>query len=161
VERETFRLYLDTEFNSHGGKLISLALTSTQGHEFYEVVEMVDTVHPWVAEHVIPVLGSNKPLPLAEFSARLAEFLGSLPALGGPIEVVADYPDDIRHFCEALVTGPGTTVDYPSTLHFTLVTLPDFSSAEESAVPHNALADARALMRYCTDPRYMPGWGMT
>lgn len=32
------RLYLDTEFNGFGGSLISAALVSTGGHEWYEVL---------------------------------------------------------------------------------------------------------------------------
>ena len=42
------------------------------------------------------------------------------------------------------MTGPGTMVPVPP-LTFRLVPLPGFSTAANSAVPHNALHDARSL----------------
>ena len=154
---DTQRLYLDTEFNEYQGELISMALVDPSGHEFYEVL---DCAHPksWVAEHVMPFLQKD-PVSRGDFQALLAYFLQRLPGYPPTIEIVADWPDDIRHFCDVCIPGPGTKIALPRTLHFTLVELPDFNSAAESKLPHNALADARALMRYCTDSAYMPGWG--
>jgi hypothetical protein len=43
-----------------------------------------------------------------------------------------------------LMTGPGQIVSIP-TLTLRLMRLPGFSTAANSAVPHNALHDARAL----------------
>jgi 3' exoribonuclease, RNase T-like len=157
---EPYRLYLDTEFNSYQGDLISMALVSEDGREFYEVVEFSGPVDPWVAEHVVPKLGIPF-VSVPAFQARLEQFLGNLTPGGRDVEIVADWPDDIKYFCAALLTGPGTKIDFGSVLKFALVELPDFSSADESKLPHNALADARALMRYCTDPTYMPGWRMS
>lgn len=50
------RLFIDGEWNSFGGDLISLALVAEDGREWYEVLDCVDP-HPWVAENVIPKLG--------------------------------------------------------------------------------------------------------
>jgi hypothetical protein len=47
-------------------------------------------------------------------------------------------------FCGLLSFAPGQIVPIPET-RFRLLTLANFSTAENSAVPHNALHDARAL----------------
>jgi hypothetical protein len=58
--------------------------------------------------------------------------------------ILADWPEDISQFCNLLMTGPGEMVPVPATT-FQLVPLGGFSTAANSAVPHNALHDARAL----------------
>jgi hypothetical protein len=157
---EPHRFYLDTEFNEFGGELISLAMVDGRGREFYEVLKGWGEPAPWVAANVVPRLNraeENWVSPL-DFQRRLSLFFGSLPVY--PIEIVADWPEDFTYLLNHFVTGPGMKIDnVPQTLHLTLVDLPDFSSDQESKVPHNALEDARALCRYCTDPNYLPGWG--
>jgi hypothetical protein len=61
--------------------------------------------------------------------------------------IVADWPEDIAQFCSLLMTGPGEMVPVPR-LTFELVPLGGFSTAANSAVPHNALHDARALKEH-------------
>jgi hypothetical protein len=61
--------------------------------------------------------------------------------------MVADWPEDIAQFCNLLITGPGEMVPVPP-LGFDLVPLGGFSTAANSAVPHNALHDARALKEH-------------
>ncbi len=58
--------------------------------------------------------------------------------------IVADWPEDIAHFCNLLVTSAGDMAPVGS-LRFEFVSSPGFSTAENSRVPHNALHDARAL----------------
>ena len=70
----------------------------------------------------------------------LAQYPEPLDAL----EIVADWPEDIAQFCMLLLKGPGTMVQVPQ-LIFRIVEMPGFSTAANSAVPHNALHDARAL----------------
>jgi hypothetical protein len=77
--------------------------------------------------------------------------LGRLESHVVPTEVVeaganlaADWPEDIAQFCNLLVTGPGEMIDLRY-LTFRVVPLSNFSTAENSKVPHNALHDARAL----------------
>jgi hypothetical protein len=60
------------------------------------------------------------------------------------MEIVADWPEDIMQMCSLLIVGPGVTVDVPPMM-FRLVMLPNWSTAANSKVPHNALHDARAL----------------
>jgi hypothetical protein len=59
-------------------------------------------------------------------------------------EILADWPTDIELFCGLLSFAPGLMVPVPE-LRFRLLQLGSFSPAENSAVPHNALHDARAL----------------
>ena len=140
------RYYLDTEFNGFGGALISLALVPEDGEEFYATLGQVEAPHPWVDQHVIPYLDH---VPVGLVSPRMSR-LSAATAVAAYLahdpapEIVADWPDDLAHFNQLLLVGPGRMVEVPH-LTFRLVTLPGFSTAENSAVPHNALHDARAL----------------
>lgn len=132
-------LYLDTEFNGHGGQLISLALVSDKGpHQWYGVLPLPDVVHPWVAEHVIPFL-NREPEPANEFRLRLRMFLERY----GDEGVVADWPDDFVHLMQAM-SGPSYEQSYMIPLDMRLVV----SGETRPEVPHNALSDAEALMRW-------------
>jgi hypothetical protein len=132
------RLFLDTEFNSTGGELISLALVGDDGSEFYEVIGIpdADDLHPWVAEHVIPLLG-KAPIGAKEFRRRLEAFLVERP---GAL-IVADWPDDIGYLCLAV----GGMMRRVGAMQCQI--LPDQVQAIKPEIPHNALSDARALMR--------------
>lgn len=132
------RLYIDTEFNGFNGQLISLALVAESGEEFYEVLECREPV-AWVAAHVMPIL-QKEPIARHEFQTRLQQFLIQFMGCGG-LMIIADWPDDIRYFCESLIVGPGVAISHPP-LSFVLdLTL----SSDSSQVPHNALHDARAI----------------
>ena len=140
------RYYLDTEFNGFGGALLSLALVPEDGDEFYLTLACDEDIHPWVGEHVLPYLDH---VPVGLISPRLSrdDAAGALAAYlahDPSPEIVADWPDDVAHFNQLLLVGPGRMVPVPA-LTFRLVALPGFSTAENSAVPHNALHDARAL----------------
>lgn len=133
------RLFLDTEFNGFGGKLISMALVPEKktDFEFYKEIEMKDQLHPWVRENVMPHL-ILPPVSYNEFQSSLANYLWTI----GDCTIIADWPDDIRYFCEALITGPGMMINLMHNLKFEL----DFGiDIIESLVPHNALHDARAI----------------
>lgn len=129
-------IYIDTEFNSFQGELISVALCAEDGQEFYEVLHCKDP-HVWVEKHVMPIL--NK-APLPTYSAlqdKLQVFLRQYKR----INIIADWPDDIRYFCELLITGPGENFNRPPT---TMEIRPDLCN-DNSKIPHNALEDARAI----------------
>lgn len=127
-------LYIDTEFNGFGGELISMALVSECGKEFYEVLPC-DAPVGWVAENVMPVLG-KEPTRMEWLQIHLQGWLRQFPA----IHIVADWPEDIQHFCQALITGPGMRLDTPP---LTMEIRRDLDAL--SAIPHNALADARGI----------------
>lgn len=129
------KVYIDTEFNGFQGELISMALVSEHGQEFYEVLECKDPT-PWVAEHVMPYL-EQEPVTKDVFQSRLMLFLHWFDE----ITIVADWPDDIKYFCESLITGPGASMNHPPITFVLDRTL----SSEDSKVPHNALHDARAI----------------
>ena len=140
------RYFLDTEFNGFGGALLSLALVPEDGEEFYATLACPDPPVAWVERNVVPFL-DHVPIGLVaprmsrlEAAAALSAYLLADPEP----ELVADWPEDITQFCSLLMTGPGTMVPVPP-LTFRLVALQHFSPAANSAVPHNALHDARAL----------------
>jgi hypothetical protein len=141
------RYFLDTEFNSFGGELISLALVPEFGdREYYAVLELPEDLHPWVVRNVLPYLHSVPPgmvteqLPRAVAARELAHFLAD----DEDSLIVADWPEDIANFCMLLVLGPGQIVSI-GRLRFEFLRTPGRSTAENSRVPHNALHDARAL----------------
>jgi hypothetical protein len=141
------RYFLDTEFNGFEGSLISLALVPEHGdQEFYVVLPLPEELHPWVARHVIPYLQSVPEemsygrISRLDAAAAIAEYLaGDTDPL-----IVADWPEDIAHFCSLIVTKAGDMAPIGS-LRFQFLSSPGFSTAANSRVPHNALHDARAL----------------
>lgn len=137
-------LYLDCEFNGHGGQLISLALVSDRachndvGGAFYGVLPLPDRIHPWVAENVIPVL-RREPETRAEFQMRLKVFLER--HAGAPI--IADWPYDFALLMDVMCSD-----DYERSW-FVPCTMRLIKSGEVTPdVPHNALSDAWALMNW-------------
>lgn len=129
------RLWLDTEFNSFCGELISIGLVSEDGKEFYEVLELPSKLHPWVANNVVPLLNKN-PISKTELQGKLRDFLKQFSS----VEVIADWPEDISHFMNIQVTPIGYRISTPPQ---TMILVTDLE--QESQTPHNALADARAL----------------
>jgi hypothetical protein len=143
------RYFLDTEFNGFGGALLSLALVPVDGSEFYVTLACEDPLLPWVQQNVVPFLDM---VPVGLVSDRLAReeaaaAISAYLAVDPSPEIVADWPEDIGHFCALLMTGPGEMVPVP-TLDLRLLPLPGFSTAANSQVPHNALHDARALKEH-------------
>jgi hypothetical protein len=129
------RLFLDTEFNGFMGPLMSMALVPEDDSvpKFYKELEMKDQLDPWVKEHVVPFM-DGKPVGRIEFQNSLARYLLNI----GECTIVADWPDDIRHFCESLIVGPGDSIVLAHKIHFEL----DTKLPYVSQVPHHALFDA-------------------
>lgn len=148
--RPGMRYFLDTEFNGFGGALISVALVPEYGdQEFYASLPLPDHVHSWVQQHVVPYLrhvppGIDHQLDRRQAAEHIAAYLeGDADAV-----IVADWPEDLAHFCALLVTEPARMVDING-LRFELINAAGFSAAVNSRVPHNALYDARALRDFC------------
>ena len=146
------RYYLDTEFNEFGGELISLALVREDGKSIYLVYPTLKKYGDWVKENVVPILW-DIPLPVAQLEAWkllnneegariIQEFLSGDDH---PI-IVTDWPDDIKYFCQAIITGPGMMINIPR-LSFEMVRVDAYPSVLEKhgAVQHNAYWDAMAL----------------
>jgi hypothetical protein len=102
-----------------------------------------------VERHVVPYLGSvptcldSGTIPRQQAAAEVARYL----AHDHDPLILADWPDDIAHFCSLLVTGEGDMAPVGN-LRFEFVSSPGFSTAAVSRVPHNALHDARALREF-------------
>jgi len=148
------KLFLDCEFTqlNQDTKLISLALVSETGNEFYvELTDMyqVADCSDFVIQNVLPQL--DLPLygmSLVDAQAALRVFLGSIDR---QLEVCSDAPEwDWEFFCQLAYVGhkwPSHVENRPINLihlfrHFEAddignVTLPD--------LPHHALLDARLL----------------
>jgi hypothetical protein len=159
-------LYIDTEFNGYKGQLMSMGIVSDslpqslgrKSEEFYCVRSLGDDViiDPWVKENVQPHLFNGKrdikdpeshPTVYAFYGYDLEEFQQKLESFLQKFEdgfvIVADWPDDIRYFCESLITAPGKMIDIPD---FEIkVVRTDY--LYPSRLPHNALEDARALKK--------------
>lgn len=129
------RIWIDTEFNEFRGELISMALVAEDGREWYYALNC-HKPGAWVAQHVMPVVGIA-PVPQETFVFQLWQFLQGFHA----VHLVADWPEDIEHFMRALIIGPGQRIDTPP---LTMEVRRDIDSSA-SAIPHNALADARAV----------------
>ena len=141
------RYFLDTEFNGFGGDLLSLGLVPEHGaDEFYITLDCDAGLLAWVEQNVAPFLDhvpaslQSPRLSRRDAAISVSHYLGMDPE---PL-IVADWPEDISQFCSLLMTGPGEMVPVPP-LSFQLLPLGGFSTAANSAVPHNALHDARAL----------------
>ena len=128
--------FIDTEFNSFKGELISMALVGEDGCEFYGVLNCANP-DPWVAQHVMPVLG-KPPMMKVDMQRQLEYFLSAYAS----IHIIADWPEDIMHFCDFLITGPGQRINTPA---LSMEIRRDLDAV--SAVPHNALEDAKAIRK--------------
>jgi hypothetical protein len=135
--------YLDTEFNGHGGKLISIALVSPMGPTFYGACQLPEPTDAWVLQHVIPVLGA---VATYSYMGLRQVFQGFIKQFSNPT-IICDWHADAVHFLNML-EGPnyGTSLDFSCQIHV-LKTPP---GEPVSQIPHNALADARALMTWHT-----------
>lgn len=143
----TMRYFLDCEYNGFGGALLSLALVPEDGgEELYLRFDCPDPIQSWVERNVLPYIDHvpeavKLPVMGREQSANaIAMYLGYDPEP----EILADWPTDIELLCGLLSFAPGRMVPLPDT-SFRLLNVGSFSPAENSAVPHNALHDARAL----------------
>ena len=146
------QLYLDTEFNGHGGELISMALV-TPRHVQHPMIpksgdEMTDSffygarlckgpLDPWVEQNVIPKLRIGQLLP----NLFRQDFHNWIKHFNNP-EIICDWPADAEHFCRMLA-GPGFDSSLDFTCRITILRTPPGQPVSEN--PHNALADARAL----------------
>lgn len=137
------KYFLDTEFNEFGGELISLALVREDGFSTYLATKCAKP-GAWVAANVIPVIEAPGAYPKwvepHEFAFLIAAYLQGDE---GPT-IIVDWPDDIRYFCQAIITGPGTMAPIPR-LRFDLIRIGAYPTTLPGAIQHNAWWDAMAL----------------
>lgn len=133
-------LYLDTEFDGHGGALLSLALAADDGSHWYGVFNAI-CLNEWTREHVEPLFYKLKPTVQGDESVlrfSLKEYLKSREGCA----IWADWPADFEHLMHAMCGGHyGESFMIPCTMQ--LIVTPVGEPKPET--PHNALSDAIAL----------------
>jgi hypothetical protein len=140
------RYFLDTEFNGFGGALISLALVSEAGPTLYLIYELPAAPEPFVREHVQPKL---EKVPAGVAIRRVSQSQGAYAIeefLRGDAEpeIIADWPDDVRLCCQALMIEPGVMADIVR-LRFEIHRVDPYPTDLAGSVEHNAWWDAMAL----------------
>lgn len=148
------KLFLDCEFTqlNQDMKLISLALVSEAGHEYY--VELTDVYvrkdcSDFVIQHVLPQLDlASHGQTLVEAQASLLAFLNNLE---GSLEVCSDAPEwDWDLFCQLAYVNhrwPVNVANRATNLIelFRHLTADHISDVVLPELPHHALLDARIL----------------
>lgn len=142
------RYFIDTEFDGFNGELISIALVPERDTHpyFYAITDHVPT-SPWVIEHVVPFLNGKDQFAHHGSRKQIAQLLAGYLITDPHVTIVADWPEDLTHFLRLLITGPGMMVPIRN-MAFEYRDYPDFSTAKSSAIPHNALEDARSFRAY-------------
>lgn len=130
------RLFVDCEFNGFGGDLISMALVSEDGREWYEVLPLPEQVEPWVAANVVPILGKS-PVERVVFRHSLFQFLRQFDR---PVIVADWYTDLVHFFCCFAGRDHSESFDFACAAQL-VGDVPGYAPR----VPHNALSDARAI----------------
>lgn len=138
------KIYIDTEFNGFNGDLISMALVTESGEEWYEVLYIPSLliVDPWVAKNVLPKIGDKEPLPIEMFVKSLCAFLSKYD----DITVIGDWPADFEHLSN-IISLQGKLNNFTIPFECTMMLIkgsPDIKSEN----PHNALSDAIALKNW-------------
>lgn len=144
------KYYLDCEFDGLDGPLLSMALVSETGKSMYVVMNYSFIGDPWVAKHVHSVMFDidhekiSGPIIYGADASQLSDALQVF--LYGDIypHVIADWPDDIKYLCAALITGPGTMIEVPR-ITFSVERVDAYPSQLPGAIQHNAWWDAMAL----------------
>lgn len=136
-------LYLDTEFDGHGGALVSLALAGDDGSQWYAIFDAY-CGDPWVAEHVAPKLYTLLPTHSGSQDVlrfHLKEYLKERPGC----TIWADWPADFEHLMH-LMCGRHYGESFMVPCHMRLIITPE--GQPKPKFPHNALSDALALMEW-------------
>lgn len=147
------KYYLDTEFDGHGGALLSIALVEETGISLY-VRTTARASDPWVQENVEPHMTSHNAhlraydIPPDWVGDNLRSFLRLRENILGrsQITIVADSVVDIARFCRAISTdcdGGWCSVDGDMT--FEVRDVSAYPTTLPGAVQHNAWWDAMAL----------------
>lgn len=131
------RLWLDCEWNDWQGELISMALVAEDETVWYYSLGC-DNPSPWVAANVMPWLTNVPRITRNQMRELLGRFLALYP---NGVHIIADWPEDISHFCNLLVMPGGLRIATPP---LTMEVRRDIGS-DLSKRPHEALADAFAL----------------
>lgn len=142
------KYYLDCEFDGYGGRLISMALVADDGgYMYWADADLSWISDEWVKQNVVPIVAlpdaGFQPQTYQSISAAIESFFPAFSEHANA-HIIADWPDDVKYFCQAMITGPGQRINTPP-LTFEVVRHDAYPSTLEGAVQHNALWDALAL----------------
>lgn len=149
--------FLDTEFDGMGGPLLSMGLVREDGLALYATLRLERPIQSqWVKDNVMKVM-YDIPSHGIDYKLidckpyTLAVSLGNLLMMDPDNlpNIVADWPDDIKYFCEALIVGPGQMVD-TGPVSFLIQRVDAYPTDLPGAVRHNAYWDAMALRHHFT-----------
>lgn len=147
------RYFLDTEFDGHGGELLSLALVEEDGISLY-VRTTARATDPWVIQNVEPLMGEHNAdlrafdIPPPWVGDNVRSFLRNDAA---PV-IIADSPVDIWRFCQVVSTGREGgwhSTDF-ARMTFEVHNVDAYPTRLPGAVQHNAWWDAMALREKLT-----------
>lgn len=141
------RYFIDTEFDGHGGPLLSLAMIREDGSSIY-IRTFEEASDPWVIANVVPAMHYDwadvtMRIPINAVGNEILKHIGDDPQ---PV-IIADSPVDIGRFCTALTTGRNgewVSVEYP-TICFQVHNVDCYPTDLLGAIQHNAWWDAMAL----------------
>lgn len=146
------RYFIDCEFDGYRGPLISMAMIREDGRSLYFVIAGAEdeAKDPWVITNVLPIIRDTPEAPYVFAWDRAGAYIAAFMDGDEAPHIVADWPDDLRHFCDLVVPGPGVMAPligfscevkridaYPTTL--------DQTHTGPVSVQHNAWWDALAL----------------
>lgn len=145
------RYYLDTEFNEHGGELISLALVTDKHVPLYIVSSEPIDMSSWIFDNVFNNIHAGGPVEPVVLRSPLffGEVIRNYIGEDDHPVIIADSPVDIWRFCQVLSTnedGGWQSADYPR-MTFEVHNVDCYPTTLAGAVQHNALWDAMALKR--------------
>lgn len=143
------KYYIGCEFDGRGGPLLSMALVSETGKSMYAVMGQT-AYDPWVVANVVPIY-LDVPLDRIDGPVSFGASTDDLPRLLEYFfapdiypHVIADWPDDIKYFMEALITGPGTMINVPG-MKCSVKRVDAYPTTLPGAIQYNAWWDAMAL----------------
>lgn len=153
------KYYLDCEFNGMGGELLSLALVPEVGeHGLYLADRELErfmaisrdggarrvAFDPWVWANVLTKMDEGY-APLWTRRSEWAAHIETLLRNDHDVTIITDWPDDIKYFCELIITGPGTMIDVRPSIKCEMHRVDAYPTELPGAVQHNAYWDAMAL----------------
>lgn len=146
--------YMDCEFNEFGGQLISMGIVREDNESLYLVYPMHEKPGEWVSKNVLPILW-DIPSPLPGMAHKLntheegAHILANFFRNDNAPHIITDWPDDIKYFCQAVITGPGEMVAIRR-ISFEMIRgipvyMDGYAPPIAGAVRHNAWWDAKCM----------------
>jgi len=127
---------------------MALALVREDAASLYLLYEVEGPLEAWVERNIAPkLLSLPADVPVHRVDqVQGARAIAAFLAGDHDPKVIADWPDDIRLFCQALMLGPGSSVLFEH-IAFEILRVEPYPTDLDGAVEHNAWWDALALRR--------------